>query len=116
LKLSFCTLGGSSGSALVGAIQAIKEAGLKKGQKCVVIFTDSIRNYMTKFMCDQWMLERGFLADDPVTEQYSWWNKKVGDLVQSEVTTVSPNCTVAEAVKLMKKVGSEQLPVVTDDG
>ena len=38
--------GGSSGSALAGAIKAVKDFDLKKGQKCVVILPDSIRNYM----------------------------------------------------------------------
>ena len=36
--------GGSSGSAVVCAIKAAKN--LEKGQRCVVILPDSIRNYM----------------------------------------------------------------------
>ena len=36
--------GGSSGSAMSVAVKAAKE--LKEGQRCVVIFPDSIRNYM----------------------------------------------------------------------
>ena len=42
--------GGSSGSAVVGALKACKS--LKKGQRCVVLLPDSIRNYMTKFLSD----------------------------------------------------------------
>ena len=53
-------VGGSSGSAMWGALQAAK--GLKKGQKCLVIFPDSIRNYMSKYASDDWMEEQGFLA------------------------------------------------------
>jgi len=53
--------GGSSGSAMVGALLAAKT--LKKGQRCVVLLADSVRNYMTKFLSDQWMEEYGF-ADD----------------------------------------------------
>lgn len=45
--------GGSSGSAVWAALQAAKE--LKAGQNCVVILPDSIRNYLTKFVDDQWM-------------------------------------------------------------
>ena len=40
--------GGSSGAAMAGVLQAAKS--LKPGQRCVVIFPDSIRNYMTKFL------------------------------------------------------------------
>jgi len=28
------------------AVQAMKDFGMKKGQRCVVIFADSVRNYM----------------------------------------------------------------------
>lgn len=51
--------GGSSGTAMCGALEAAKS--LKKGQRCLVILPDGIRNYMSKFMDDQWMREQGFL-------------------------------------------------------
>ena len=37
-------LGGSCGSAMVAAMKAAKD--LEKGQRCVVILPDSVRNYM----------------------------------------------------------------------
>ena len=52
-------VGGSSGGAMWAALQAAKS--LKKGQKCLVILPDSIRNYMSKFARDDWMKEQGFL-------------------------------------------------------
>lgn len=52
-------IGGSSGSAMWGALQAAKQ--LTKNQRCVVIFPDSIRNYLTKFVDDKWMKEKGFI-------------------------------------------------------
>lgn len=51
--------GGSSGSAVWAALQAAKE--LKKGQRCVVILPDSIRNYLTKFVDDNWMKANNML-------------------------------------------------------
>jgi len=51
--------GGSSGSAVWGAIQAAKN--LQEGQRCVVLLADSVRNYMTKFLSDSWMEEKGFM-------------------------------------------------------
>ena len=30
-------------------------------EKCVVLFADGIRNYLTKFVDDNWMKEQGFL-------------------------------------------------------
>ncbi len=52
-------VGGSSGAAMWGALQAAKK--LRKGEKCLVILPDSIRNYMSKFANDDWMKEHGFL-------------------------------------------------------
>lgn len=51
-------VGGSSGSAVWGALQAAKK--LKPGQRCLTILPDSIRNYLTKFVDDKWMKEQGF--------------------------------------------------------
>jgi len=51
-------IGGSSGAAMWAALQAAKK--LHKGQKCLVILPDSIRNYMSKYVNDAWMQEQGF--------------------------------------------------------
>ena len=48
-------IGGSCGSAMFAALKAAKS--LKKGQNCLVILPDSIRNYMRKFLSDDWMKE-----------------------------------------------------------
>ena len=51
-------IGGSSGGAVWAALQVA--ARLKKGDKCLVILPDSIRNYLTKFVDDEWMAENEF--------------------------------------------------------
>ena len=55
--------GGSSGTAVWAALQVAKE--LKNGQKCLVMLPDSIRNYLTKFVNDEWMEEQGFSLGEP---------------------------------------------------
>ncbi len=52
-------VGGSSGGAVWAAIQAAK--ALKQEQNCVVILPDSVRNYLTKFVDDKWMIENGMM-------------------------------------------------------
>ncbi|XP_003368204.1 cystathionine beta-synthase, partial [Trichinella spiralis] len=49
--------GGSSGANVWAALQKAKE--LKEGQRCVVILPDGVRNYMTKFLCEKWMISHG---------------------------------------------------------
>jgi cystathionine beta-synthase len=65
--------GGSCGAAMWAATEvrtlfiltyeAAKE--LKAGQRCLVVLPDSVRNYMTKFLNDDWMqvIASMFLAD-----------------------------------------------------
>lgn len=45
--------GGSCGAAMSAAMQEAKR--LKKGQNCVIVLPDGIRNYMTKFLDPSWM-------------------------------------------------------------
>lgn len=52
-------VGGSSGAAMWGALQAA--SSLNKSQKCLIILPDSIRNYMSKFVTDSWMIAHQFL-------------------------------------------------------
>ncbi|KEG15348.1 cystathionine beta-synthase [Trypanosoma grayi] len=57
-------VGGSSGSAMWGVLQAAKD--LRPDQRCVVVFPDGIRNYMTKFPNKNWLIEKG-LEEGEVT-------------------------------------------------
>ncbi len=50
--------GGSSGAAVHAALQITQN--IKNPGNCVVVLPDSVRNYMTKFVDDQWMQEHDF--------------------------------------------------------
>ena len=101
--------GGSSGSVACAAVQVAQELG--PGKRVVMILPDSVRNYMTKFMDDQWMKESGF------TES-RWESGSVAEVLRSmprrEVITAGSADTVADSVLLMKEKGISQLPVVED--
>jgi cysteine synthase A len=53
--------GGSSGSVVWGMLQAAKS--LKENSTVLAILPDGIRNYMGKFVSDEWMKDNGFLID-----------------------------------------------------
>jgi cystathionine beta-synthase len=72
-------VGGSSGAALAGALKAAKS--LTKGQRCVVLLPDSIRNYLSKFVNDAWMIEHGLSIE----------NKKCAKKRSSEVANGNGN-------------------------
>jgi len=105
----FC--GGSSGSALVGAIQAAKE--LKEGQRCVVLLPDSLRNYMSKFLNDEWMIQNGFL--EPKIPNEWWCSHTVGNLPLQTPITIPSTTVIKEAIKILKSTGIDQIPVVDNN-
>lgn len=110
--------GGSSGSALVAALRAAKD--LKEGQRCVVVLPDGVRNYMTKFLADKWMIERGYISPaaakveaSPVVEKPWFWNLSVSSIAHGlGLVTISNDTKCADAIALMKQRGYDQLPVV----
>ena len=51
-------VGGSSGGAVWAALQVADT--LEKGENCLVILPDSIRNYLSKFVDDDWMKDNSF--------------------------------------------------------
>jgi len=109
--------GGSCGSAMVGALRAIKQKGLKKGQRCVVLLADSVRNYMSKFLSDSWMVDNNFMEAASGPHMGQWWSdRKVTQLNLQAPVTLKPNVTCKGAVRIMKDLGVDQLPVVSAAG
>ncbi|XP_059053376.1 cystathionine beta-synthase [Achroia grisella] len=105
--------GGSSGSAMWGAIQAAKT--LKAGQKCVVLLPDNIRNYMTKFISDQWLEARNF-KKVAKNETVWWWEHLVIDDIFQPAVTISDKSTPLQALEKLKQTKAPLLTIVNDAG
>jgi len=56
-------VGGSSGSALAGLVRFIRENQIESG-RFAVVFPDSVRNYMSKFLDDEWLQNNNFEHSD----------------------------------------------------
>lgn len=107
--------GGSSGLAMHAA--CIFAKALKPGQKCVVICPDSIRNYMTKHLSDDWMVSKGFAVAEAADLAGLWWSKlPVSSLPQRFPMTLTPTVTCSNAVDIMHREGFDQMPCVDDSG
>lgn len=120
--------GGSSGTAVAAAIKAAKT--LKKGQRCVVLLPDSVRNYMTKFLryavvylngffSDDWMKANGF-TDEVVEKReekkrLQWGGATIATLDLPVAVSVSKSLACKEAVEIMQAKGFDQLPVTGAD-
>ncbi|CAH0728293.1 unnamed protein product, partial [Brenthis ino] len=107
--------GGSGGAAMYGAILAAKS--LKAGQKCVVLLPDNIRNYMTKFISDQWMEARDFKSY-PNNDSVWWWNKPLTEneeLIQ-KTPSISETSSTLEAITTLRANKSPLVNIVNDKG
>eukprot|EP00978_Attheya_sp_CCMP212_P023910 scaffold74226_cov51-Attheya_sp.AAC.2 len=109
--------GGSCGAAVSCGLQAAKS--LKKGQRCVIVLPDSVRNYMTKALSDDWMIDRGFVDRDVIKprEYRTWWaNKRVYDLPMSSAPlTITSDVTCMDAIALLKQEGFDMVPVLNEE-
>ncbi len=103
-------VGGSSGSAVWAAVEIAKKYGPDK--RIVTLLPDSVRNYLTKFLDDQWMRENGFV-------ETRWETATLGDLLRvrspRELVSVQSSDSVGDTVHLMKDHGVSQVPVIDDE-
>ncbi|KAG5886814.1 hypothetical protein JTB14_031456 [Gonioctena quinquepunctata] len=106
-------VGSSCGAALVAAIKAAKN--LEEGKKVVVILPDSIRNYITKFVSDQWMEARGF-TPCLNTKNHWWWDKSISELKLDDLQTATTKMNCERVLNTIKKSGIDQIPVVDNSG
>jgi cystathionine beta-synthase len=100
----FC--GYSAGSCLQGLMQL--KSTLKKDDLVVCIFHDHGSRYVGKIYNDQWMMERGFLDVKSFKDIVNGRNAK-------RLVTIEPDCSVSDAVELMKKYDIEHIPVLKDN-
>ena len=117
--------GGSAGAPMQAAVEYIKEHKIGAGKRCVVLFPDNIRNYMTKHLNNDWMYEKGYItekecADAAVSDlvpNNDWGqDKTVADLDLHEAEFIDADATVGEVRQLMLKAGYAQYPVKEKNG
>ncbi|KAK0159664.1 hypothetical protein PV327_010757 [Microctonus hyperodae] len=108
--------GGSSGSAVVSAIKLGKK--LDENQRIVVLLPDGIRNYMTKFVSDHWMISRGYMDPKVPSGCESWWNIPVSNLELIRPDELKNGTTCKDAIERLKnnKNNLDIMLVVNDNG
>lgn len=115
-------VGGSSGSAIAAMVHAVKDMDMKKDDVVVVVLPDSIRNYLSKFIDDDWLAANDLLPPtppvtppEPISPTTRMKDPFGGDTIASlrlkPVTTISSEQTCAEAIEMMRDKGFDQLPV-----
>ncbi len=103
--------GGSSGSAIAGALKYANELG--KDRLVVVILPDSGTRYLSKMFDDDWMREHGFMPTD---------RRRISAMEVARarglptLITAAPEDTLTEVISRLREHGVDQLPVVGDEG
>jgi len=107
----FC--GGSSGSAVAGAIKYARARQLGPEDVVVVVLADSGSRYLSKVFDDEWMRENGFL-------ERTWVDYRANDIQavkdDGRLITAHPTDLMVDVIALLKNNSVSQLPVVDDQG
>lgn len=103
-------VGGSSGSTMYAALQAASR--LKKGQNCVVVLADGVRNYLSKFLNDKWMRDNGFFEAPTVSGLVA--DMVAADVGRPPIVVAEDTQTIAQVIEVMRERGISQMPVVGD--
>jgi cystathionine beta-synthase len=100
-------VGGSSGSAVAGAVRWLSNRPLPEGATVVVVLPDSGDRYLSKFYSDDWMREKGFVDAGTTTRELLARKAPTPPLVAADPTTV-----VRDALGLLRHHGISQMPVL----
>ena len=116
-------VGGSAGSAVWAAIDLAKT--LPEDKRVCVIICDGVRNYMSKFISDDWMIENEFYDEGEVEKASDnlKYNKVYGQEKQIsyliEKLKLAPSIsieetqTIEDTIKLMKEKNIEYIPILS---
>ena len=96
----FC--GGSSGSVIAAALEVA--SALDFGKRCVVILPDSIRNYMTKHLSEDWMIENEYLPVSPKKYPICSIERSLLDLNIGIPIFLEHNVKCLDALDFFKKI------------
>lgn len=109
--------GASSGSAVEGMIKYLKDNDLDKNPniRCVCILPDSIRNYLTKFCSDDWLVKKG-LEEITILEnpRHPLYGRKLTDLKLKSIPTYSESTSVSECLEILSRTGESAVPLLQD--
>lgn len=100
-------VGGSSGSAVAGALKWLATRPVPEGSTVVIVLPDSGDRYLSKFYSDEWLREKGHLDADAT----------VADLLQAKefgpaLVAADRTMVVRDALALLRQHGIGQMPVL----
>jgi cystathionine beta-synthase len=104
-------VGGSSGTAVVAAVEVARELGPE--DVVVVILPDTGRNYLSKLYSDTWLLQYGLTDRPEIIRVEEVLQAKHGEL--PPLVTVNAHARVRQAIDALQRYSISQAPVVRED-
>jgi cystathionine beta-synthase len=101
-------VGGSSGSAVAGAVKWLGTRPIPEGSTVVVILPDSGDRYLSKFYSDDWMREKGFLDVGATARDLLLRKGATPALIAADPTT-----KVRAALAVLRQHEIAQMPVLS---
>jgi cystathionine beta-synthase len=103
-------VGGSSGTAVVAAIDVARELGPE--DVVVVILPDTGRNYLSKLYSDSWLLQYGLTDRPEVVRVEEVLQAKHGEV--PSLVTVNAHDKLRQAIDVLQRYSISQAPVVRE--
>jgi len=104
-------VGGSSGTAVVAAVEVARELG--PDEVVVVILPDTGRNYLSKLYSDAWLLQYGLTERPEVVRVEEVLGGRHGEV--PPLVTVNARDKVRQAIDVLQRYSISQAPVVRED-
>jgi cystathionine beta-synthase len=104
-------VGGSSGTAVVAAVEVARELG--PDDVVVVILPDTGRNYLSKLYSDTWLLQYGLTERPEVVRVEEVLGGRHGEV--PPLVTVNARDKVRQAIDVLQRYSISQAPVVRED-
>jgi cystathionine beta-synthase len=103
-------VGGSSGTAVVAALEVARELG--PDDVVVVILPDTGRNYLSKLYSDAWLLQYGLTDRPEVVRVEEVLQAKHGEV--PPLVTIDAHDKVRQAIDVLQRYSISQAPVVRE--
>ena len=104
IKKEGMLVGGSSGLVLAGTIEYCKKKKLGKDVRCIVFFCDGIRNYISKYLSDDWMIENNFMSVEEYDNNVFKNREDIKNVLPGKIKDIKDKLKQPEIVKDLDKL------------
>lgn len=104
LKEEGLMVGGSSGLAFAGAVDYIKKNKLDKDKRVIVFSCDGIRNYLSTFLSDDWMIENNFMTKEEYDEANYKDREDIKKRLPGKIGDIKDKLNEAKIVKNIENI------------